>query len=246
MLLGSTLLASWFLMAGCSQKTDEFRSLFNGSDLSGWDGNPGLWSVESGSIVGRSTSAEQLAYNEFLIWRGGEEADFELRAKVRQTGNNSGVQYRSREHPEVGRWVVGGYQIDIHPIHQNNGQLYEERGRRLIGRNGHSVIIDPSGEKWLVEELGLVETDVTAWNEYVVIARGNQIEHQINGRTVFKLADFQSDQRALVGMIAFQIHRGPPMQVEVSEVRLKTLPRTKPTAFDPSLIPPGATKVPMP
>ncbi len=233
-------------LLGWAGDSDGFRPLFNGVDLKGWDGNPKLWSVVDGVIVGQTTAAGKLAYNEFLIWTGGPVTDFELRFKMRQTGNNSGVQYRSREHPEVGRWVVGGYQCDIHPIPQNNGQLYEERGRKLIGRNGHSVVIDPRGEKWLVEELGLVTTNATAWNEYSILARGNYIEHRINGRTVFKLWDFQADARALLGLLALQIHQGPPMRVEVSEILLKTLPRAESKPFDGSLIPKGATRVPMP
>lgn len=230
----------------CAGGTEGFRRLFNGVDLKGWDGNPELWSVVEGVIVGQTTAARKLAYNEFLIWRGGHVADFELRFKMRQTGNNSGVQYRSREYPEVGRWVVGGYQCDIHPIPQNNGQLYEERGRKLIGRNGHSVVVDPRGEKWLVDELGMVTTDVTVWNEYTIVARGNHIEHRINGRTVFKLSDFQSDSRALNGLLAIQIHQGPPMRVEISEILLRTLPPVELTAFEPSLIQKDAIRVPMP
>lgn len=235
-----------FPLPGCAGEAEGFRRLFNGVDLKGWDGNPELWSVLEGVIVGQTTAARKLSYNEFLIWRGGQVADFELRFKIRQTGNNSGVQYRSREHPEIGRWAVGGYQFDIHPIPQNNGQLYEERGRKLIGRNGHSVVVDPRGDKWLVEELGMVATDVTVWNEYSIVARGNHIEHRINGRTVFKLADYQPDARALSGLLAIQIHQGPPMRVEISEILLKTLPRVERRAFNSSLIPEGAIQVPMP
>ena len=92
-----------------------FRPLFNGKDLSGWDGNPELWSVEDGCITGKTTGPEQLTYNQFLIWRGGVVKNFELRAKMKQAGNNSGIQYRSREFPEIGKWSIGGYQCDVHP-----------------------------------------------------------------------------------------------------------------------------------
>src|SRR3569833_3847080 len=77
-----------------AQAEDGFRSLFNGKDLTGWDGNPELWSVEDGCITGKTTGPEQLAYNQFLIWRGGVLKNFELRAKVKQAGNNTGIQYR--------------------------------------------------------------------------------------------------------------------------------------------------------
>src|SRR3954469_5508082 len=72
---------------------DGFRPLFNGKDLTGWDGNPELWSVEDGCITGKTTGPEQLPYNQFLIWRGGVVKNFELHAKIKESGNNSGVQY---------------------------------------------------------------------------------------------------------------------------------------------------------
>src|SRR5436190_12559313 len=107
------------LLLLCLQSTvfaqDGFVPLFNGKDLTGWDGNPELWKVENGEIVGTTTGPEQLTYNQFLIWRGGVLKNFELRAKIRVSASNSGIQYRSREFPEAGKWSVGGYQCDIHP-----------------------------------------------------------------------------------------------------------------------------------
>src|SRR5215467_5428734 len=92
------------------------RQLFNGKDLDGWEGNPESWSVQDGAITGITTDDKRLPYNQFLIWRGGAGKNsttknntvknFELRAKVRQTGNNSGIQYRSKELAQVGPWSV--------------------------------------------------------------------------------------------------------------------------------------------
>src|SRR5436309_16123086 len=99
------------------------RQLFNGKDLDGWDGNPESWSVQAGAITGITTDDKRLPYNQFLIWRGGKVKNFELREKVRQTGNNSGIQYRSKELKEVGPWSVGGYQHAIHHQTANNAIL---------------------------------------------------------------------------------------------------------------------------
>ena len=107
---------------------EEFRSLFNGKDLTGWDGNPELWSVEDGCITGTTTGPEQLAYNQFLIWRGGVLKNFELRAKIKQSGNNSGIQYRSKELPEIGKWSVGGYQCDVHPVYSQQRDGLRRKG----------------------------------------------------------------------------------------------------------------------
>ena len=94
---------------------------------------------ESGVVVGRgrlhygvTKGDAPLPYNQFLIWRGGTVKNFELRAKVRQSGNNSGLQYRSKELKDVGPWSIGGYQCDIHPEPANNAMLYDERGRGIV------------------------------------------------------------------------------------------------------------------
>jgi len=126
--LSIRLTASLILLAAATLQAQE-RQLFNGKDLTGWDGNPESWSVQDGAITGITTDEKRLPYNQFLIWRGGTVKNFELRAKVRQSGNNSGIQYRSKELKEVGPWSIGGYQCDIHPVAANNAMLYDERGR---------------------------------------------------------------------------------------------------------------------
>ena len=200
------------------------RSLFNGKDLSGWDGNPELWSVQNGAITGITKADEPLPYNQFLIWRGGKVKNFELRVMLRQTGNNSGIQYRSRELTEVGKWSIGGYQCDIHPTPANNAMLYDERGRGIVAQNGQEVIVDAAGTRWLVKESSPIEVVVPDWNEYKIIARGNHLIHQVNGKTTADIIDHQESERELEGLLAFQVHRGPAMKVEIKDIFLKELP----------------------
>ncbi|NBS05015.1 MAG: DUF1080 domain-containing protein [Verrucomicrobia bacterium] len=124
---------------------DGFKPLFNGKDLSGWDGEPGLWKVEDGVLVGTSEVGKPKT-NSFLIWNG-KAKDFEVRATVKVVGdNNSGVQYRSRRLPEVTPWTILGYQCDIHPTEVHTGMTYEERGRGIFGYNGVDVVMDPTGQ----------------------------------------------------------------------------------------------------
>ena len=107
-----------FLTTAAFAADDSFTSLFNGRDLTGWGGDPKLWKVENGIVIGTNASPEAMANNSFLIWRGGTVKDFELRATVRVIGdNNSGIQYRSRELKDVAPWVITGYQCDIHSSH---------------------------------------------------------------------------------------------------------------------------------
>jgi hypothetical protein len=218
---------------------DGFKPLFNGKDLSGWDGNPELWKVENGEIVGTTTGPEQLAYNQFLIWRGGKVKNFELKAKIRQKGNNTGIQYRSSENTDK-KWSIRGYQCDIHPNAPYRAMMYEEGGRGIVSQNGQSVVIDPSGVKWLATERDLVEADVAEWHEYTVIAQGNRLIHKIDGKLATDLLDFESAKRSLEGILAFQIHRGPAMNVQIKDVLLKELPEGGVIDFANSPIPSDA------
>ena len=138
-----SLLFAVFLTSLPSFAEEGFTDLFNGKDLSGWDGNPELWSVEDGAITGKTKGPEHLAYNQFLIWRGGTLKNFELRVKVKVIGdNNSGIQYRSKELPENGPWSIGGYQCDVHPAAPNNAMVYHERGRGIVAQNGQTVVVE--------------------------------------------------------------------------------------------------------
>lgn len=225
---------------GSASAQEGFKPLFNGKDLTGWDGNPELWSVEDGCITGKTTGPEQLTYNQFLIWRGGKVKNFELHAKIKESGNNTGIQYRSKELPENGKWSIGGYQCDIHPAHPNNAMVYEERGRGIIVQNGQGVVIDPEGKRWLASEHEPVKVDIAEWHEYTVIAQGNHLIHKIDGKVTTDLLDFEESKRALEGLIAFQIHRGPAMKVQIKDVMLKELPDGGVISFEKSAIPSDA------
>jgi hypothetical protein len=224
---------------------DGFKPLFNGKDLTGWDGNPDLWSVQDGCITG-ITKTDPIPYNQFLIWRGGTVKNFELRAKIKQAGNNSGIQYRSKELKEVGPWSVGGYQCDIHPTPANNAMLYEERARAIVAQNGQSVIIDAEGQKWLTAQREPVKVNVEEWNDYEIIAKGNKLTHKVNGQVTIELTDHQADKRSLEGILALQIHRGPAMKVQVKDLMLKVLPDGGVLTPEQAPVPADAKKVEAP
>ena len=233
------LLLFSLLAFSAASAQDGFKPLFNGKDLTGWDGNPELWKVENGEIVGTTTGPEQLAYNQFLIWRGGVVKNFELKAKIKQAGNNTGIQYRSNENTDK-KWSIRGYQCDIHPNVPYRAMMYEEGGRGIVSQNGQSVVIDPSGVKWLAGEHDPVEADIAEWHEYTIIAKGNHLVHQIDGKTTMELTDFEEAKRSLEGLVAFQIHRGPAMEVHIKDVMLKELPDGGVVSFEKSAIPSDA------
>jgi Domain of Unknown Function (DUF1080) len=234
------------ILSACAPLLAQERQLFNGKDLTGWEGNPESWSVVDGMIVGVTKGDAPLPYNQFLIWRGGTVKNFELSAKIRQSGNNSGIQYRSKELKDVGPWSIGGYQCDIHPEPRNNAMLYDERGRGIVAQNGQTIVIDRDGQKWLVKETDPVTANVAEWNEYTVIARGNRLIHKLNGQVTADITDHQEKERELEGLLALQIHRGPAMKVEIKDIVLKVLPDGDVVSQDQAPIPADAKKVAAP
>ncbi len=211
------------LTRSAGRADDQFESIFNGKDLNGWDGNPALWSVRDGTITGVTTKADPIKLNQFLIWRDGTVEDFELKLKLRMVGNNnSGIQYRSRELENAGKWVAGGYQCDVHPNPPFCAMLYEERGRGIVAKRGSHIRIGADGKKEEVAKLDPPErVDLGQWNEFHIIARGCRLEHRLNGTVTVIVEDLQENRRSLKGIIAFQLHRGAPMEVQIKDVRLK-------------------------
>lgn len=208
-----------------------FEPIFDGKTLTGWDGNPDAWRVENGTIVGESTAEKPLKSNTFLIWRGGQPADFELKLEYRINSTNSGVQYRSSELPEVGKWVLKGYQADIDFQNTYTGQLYEERGRGFLAMRGQMTHLR-AGEpgqptkKQLIANLrngddlkGYIK--IGDWNTLHIIARGNRLVHILNGHLMADVIDDDAAGRTMSGLIGFQMHVGPPMKVEFRNVWLK-------------------------
>ncbi|NJN05678.1 MAG: DUF1080 domain-containing protein [Rhodobacteraceae bacterium] len=169
--------------------------------------------------------------------------NFELRARIKQTGNNTGIQYRSKELPENGKWSIGGYQCDVHPTAENNAMLYDEKGRGIIAKNGQSVIVAANGDKFLTAERPPVAVDVAEWNEYTVIAQGNKLTHKVNGQVTAEIVDHQASERELEGLLALQIHRGPAMRVEIKDVLLKVLPDGGVLSPEQAPVPAGAKKI---
>ena len=221
------------MMARAAAAGDEgFKPIFDGKTLQGWDGDPKHWRVERGAITGQTTAENPARGNTFLIWRGGKPADFELKLEFRMPDEgfaNSGVQYRSRQEPEeVGRWVVAGYQADMDGENQYTGILYDERGRGILAQRGQKTAVGEDHHPKLVEQFGDSNELAKAvkkhdWNEYHIIARGNRLVQKINGRLMIDVTDNDSASRRMEGILALQIHAGPPMKVQFRNIRLKEL-----------------------
>jgi len=212
---------------------DGFKTIFDGKTLDGWDGNPKFWRVEDGAITGETTPENPTKGNTFIIWRGGKPADFELKLEYRLRNHNSGIQVRSFE-VEDSKWVVGGYQADIADNHFN-GILYGERYRGILALQGDKVLIDEGGKRSVVGKIGdkeelLGHIKKGEWNEYHVVGKGNTLTHSVNGHQMIELVDNHKDVARADGIIAFQLHAGPPMKVQFRNVRLRETKKTATTA----------------
>lgn len=228
---------SYFERTAAELGQTDWKWIFNGKDMSGWDGDMRLWSVEDGVIRGQTTITKPARGNTFLIWRDGKLKDFELKLKFRIQNGNSGVQYRSKD---LGNWVVSGYQAEVENAPGKVGFLYHEKGRAWLVNVGDMMVIDEKGKKNVIGKVADKDELIKAgyykekdWNEYRIIAQGNHIVHYLNGYQTMELVDNDrltdpddpKDRKgaAREGILALQIHAGAPMLVEFKDIRIKNL-----------------------
>ena len=200
-----------------------FVSIFNGRDLTGWEGMPDWWEVRDGAIVAESTPEKPSTRTHYLYWTGGEPADFEFRGSYRVSGagGNSGVQFRSETRPN---WDTWGYQADIDTDGQYVGCIYQH-GRGLVARRGQRVKIDSQGQKATTvfgdfdEMLEHVHRD--DWNHIRLLAQGSRIVYWINGVLMCEVEDHEPQFALPRGVLALQMHAGPPMKIEFKNLWLR-------------------------
>ena len=204
--LAALILAAAIAPPSHAEVPEGFTPLFNGADLDGWDGDPDLWRVESGEIVG-STENKKIEHNTFLSTKK-EYGDFVLRAKVKLRNHNSGIQFRSEQMPD---YVVAGYQADV-AEKTYFGMLYEEKKRGFM----------PYWEPMPQAEKDAIQAVVKQgdWNEYEILAEGDHIKMTLNGKVT---CDIQDPDGAKKGIIALQLHAGDPMEVRFKDISIKEL-----------------------
>ena len=214
-----------------------FEQIFDGVSLKNWDGDPVFWKAENGALVGTSTEANAVKENTFIIWRGGEPADFELKLEYRMNSTNSGIQFRSTHVPPggegrgavTGKWVLKGYQADIDFDNRYTGMVYEERGRGFLMQRGQAVYIGADAKPKVIGNLERNPDELKAlikpgeWNTVHLIARGNTIINIVNGHVTAMLVDDDAKGRSMKGLLGFQIHTGPPMKIEFRNIYLKNV-----------------------
>ncbi|MEM6278041.1 MAG: DUF1080 domain-containing protein [Verrucomicrobiota bacterium] len=223
--LSALLTVAFLLFLPCGHAEDG-RSLFDGESFEGWSApDMSYWTIEEGAITATASDENPCTKNQFLVWQGGEPSDFTLRLEFRLEGGpkaNSGVQVRSQL-DETGHAV--GYQVDIsQPSAPWLGALYDEHGRKMLAARGESTVIQPDGtlEKSSLDSAAVAiesyrEKD---WNQYEIRAKGNRITVSLNGHVTSRIEDLQEEERELSGLLALQLHSGPPMKIQFRRIVL--------------------------
>lgn len=227
-----------------AQKNEKgFKQIFDGKSLKGWEGDTKYWRAEGGNLVGEITPETLLKTNSFIVWQGGEPGDFELKGsfKITEKGN-SGINYRSDKVSDVPN-ALRGYQADIDGAIRYTGQNYEERKRTTLGYRGEIVTINEPTDKsaeafkanlknnaWLgrtvTGSLGSsdeLKTKIKSedWNEFRIVAKGNRLQHYINGVLMSDVTDNDTVNGKAKGLLGMQVHVGPPMKVQYKDIRIK-------------------------
>jgi hypothetical protein len=261
------VIALTLLASACVQAQE--ISLFNGRDLTGWKGLPQIWSVKDGAITGKLTNSNNPGKNTFLVWQGGEVANFELICKYKLTADNpegranSGVQFRASL-TNSALFELQGYQAEMDPGTQAREQFPEGGGLNgclmsefspsgVLARAGQKVVIHfapppPKGAQGLIDVIGTIAPDsvykklyrADDWNDYRLVAVGNHIQIFVNGQQTVDAVDEMN--RASSGLIGLQIHcynKGPKM-VQFKDIKLRVITAGSTTA--PSLA--GSTSAP--
>jgi hypothetical protein len=244
--LTRSLLALFVLALTSSAPAEDFSTvpaepsdakvLFNGKDLTGWDGDPRLWSVKDGLIHGETTAENVAQGNTFLVWKDGTVKDFDLRLSFRcNAANNSGIQYRSKhiqDEKAKNKWIVRGYQHELrneNKLPNVGGFIYDEGGSRgRICLVGEKATWEESGKnlvsKDLIDQAAFEKLfKLDDWNDVAIIARGKHVQHYLNGRLILDFTDNEPKKALSEGVIALQLHAGKPMWAEFRNIRLKAL-----------------------
>jgi hypothetical protein len=197
------LLAPTLLLAA---DDDGFTPLFDGKSFKGWEGDEKFFRIEDGAIVA-GTLKEKISRNEFLCTEK-KYGDFELRMKVKLVGEgaNAGIQFRTKRISNPPN-EVSGYQADMGEGWW--GALYDESRR-------NKVLTGPKKED--MDKIVKKED----WNDYVIRAEGPHIQLWVNGT---KTVDYKEEDDKIdrTGIIAVQIHGGPPSEASYKDIRIKEL-----------------------
>jgi hypothetical protein len=201
----------------------DFITIFNGRDLTGWDGDPKHWWVSNGTIMGGAAASNPVTANTFLIWQGGPVDDFTLRLSFKIAAGDTGVQYRSRMSDSM-RWVLSGYQAELYGMTtQWNGALTDERSSRsILADVGEQVKWKSYSTKQVLAKLdGRPAYRPGEWNDLEIVAQAERLIHRLNGVTAIDVTDEDPARQAKIGLFGLELAKGNNISVQFKDLRLK-------------------------
>jgi hypothetical protein len=237
--LALTVTVSQLVAEDAKPDADGFVTIFNGKDLTGWEGHPDYWRVVDGAISGYEVKDK--SRQTFLIYKEPVK-NFELRLKFKfapgadgKISGNSGIQFRSKVlDPKKDPHRVGGYQADFDAGNGFTGIIYDEAsvagGRGIMSKRGEKThyAADCDPKKPHTEKLAMSDAEIKKaikvgdWNDAVLTVKGNSVKFAINGVTTTEMID-ESPKALKEGVLAFQCHAGFTMDIQFKDVKLKKL-----------------------
>jgi hypothetical protein len=206
---------------------DGFKPIFDGKSLDGWQAaDKSYWSVEEGAITAKITNEHPCNINQYLIWKGAELGDFELKLKFRMQSDadvNGGFQFRSKELPDHD---VAGYQVDNDTRGGWLVRLYDEHGRHQLALRGQRADISADGKithTEIKDATGEPGFKLSEFHEYRLVCVGPRLTLYVNNKLMAEVIDNDPTQQDFKGILALQLHSGPPMTVQFKDIRLKKL-----------------------
>ena len=189
--------------------------LFDGKTLTGWDGDPKVWRVENGEIVGGSMQGNPR--NEFLTTKR-TFYNFRLTLEYKLIGTegfvNGGVQFRSQRATNPPNEMIG-YQADIG--HGHTGSLYDEsRRKKFLARAGNGV-----GAYGVKADTEIAELEKKGeWNKYEIRAEGPRITIFLNGKATLDYTETDPSVDDAYGLIGLQIHGNCKAEIRFRNITL--------------------------
>jgi len=227
----SPLLVALAFLTGQSSDTavpNGYVALFDGSSLDGWETpDPSYWSVEDGAITAKITEEHPCSVNQYLVYEKEPFDDFELRLKFRMNGSptpalphiNGGFQFRSKV---IEGHDVAGYQVDNNLDTDWLVRLYDEHGRHTLAWRGEDATYNKDGEREVMPlKKEPAQFKLEEWHEYHLVCEGPRITLKVNGKLVAAVTDNDPKEQDLSGILALQLHSGPPMTVQFKDIWLK-------------------------
>ncbi len=234
--IGCLFIAGMLVVSGQGVMADEqrlepgYESLFDGSSMTGWQAaDPSYWTIEDGAITAKISDAHPSSRNHYLVWQGGKLSDFELKLSHRIVSEdevNGGFQFRSEMFDGEIPADCRGYQVDNNTKTPWLVRLYDEFGRHTLAWRGERAEFDAAGNRTVNAIEGATAEAhfrLEDWHEYHLRCVGEKISLMVDGRLVAEIIDKDPQQRDLEGILALQLHSGPPMTVQFRDIRLKRL-----------------------